>query len=83
MLFFSGSDYDLPPDDDDGTDGLQRRCWISSQSIDRFGSAEARQRGRHLALATVPMIGFVGAAVDYSRANSAKAAMQSAANSPR
>ena len=26
------------------------------------------------ALATVPIIGFVGAAVDYSRANSAKAA---------
>ena len=30
------------------------------------------------ALATVPIIGFVGAAVDYSRANSAKAAMQAA-----
>jgi Flp pilus assembly protein TadG len=33
------------------------------------------------ALATVPMIGFVGAAVDYSRANSAKAAMQAAVDS--
>lgn len=32
------------------------------------------------ALATIPMIGFVGAAVDYSRANSVKAAMQSAAD---
>ena len=30
------------------------------------------------ALATIPLIGFVGAAVDYSRANSAKAAMQAA-----
>ena len=30
------------------------------------------------ALATVPMIGFVGSAVDYSRGNSAKAALQSA-----
>ena len=30
------------------------------------------------ALAIVPIIGFVGAAVDYSRANSVKAAMQSA-----
>src|ERR1700730_18083952 len=30
------------------------------------------------ALATVPVIGFVGAAVDYSRANSDKAAMQAA-----
>lgn len=33
------------------------------------------------ALATVPMIGFVGAAVDYSRGNSAKAAMQAAVDS--
>ena len=30
------------------------------------------------ALAVVPVIGFVGAAVDYSRANSVKAGMQSA-----
>jgi len=30
------------------------------------------------ALATVPLLGFVGSAVDYSRANSAKAAMQMA-----
>ncbi len=28
------------------------------------------------ALATIPMVGFVGAAVDYSHANSVKAAMQ-------
>ena len=27
---------------------------------------------------TIPIIGFVGAAVDYSRANSAKASMQAA-----
>ena len=33
------------------------------------------------ALATVPVIGLVGAAVDYSRANSAKAAMQAAVDS--
>ena len=33
------------------------------------------------ALATIPMVGFVGAAVDYSHANSVKAAMQSAADS--
>ena len=30
------------------------------------------------ALATIPMVGMVGAAVDYSRGNSAKAAMQQA-----
>jgi len=33
------------------------------------------------ALATIPMVGFVGAAVDYSHANSLKAAMQAAADS--
>ena len=33
------------------------------------------------ALAVIPMVGFVGAAVDYSRANSVKAAMQAAADS--
>ena len=33
------------------------------------------------ALATIPMVGFVGTAVDYSRANSAKAAMQAAVDS--
>ncbi len=32
------------------------------------------------ALATIPMVGFVGAAVDYSRANSVKAAMQAASD---
>jgi Flp pilus assembly protein TadG len=32
------------------------------------------------ALATIPMVGFVGAAVDYSHANSIKAAMQAAAD---
>jgi Flp pilus assembly protein TadG len=32
------------------------------------------------ALATVPMVGFVGAAIDYSHANSIKAAMQAAAD---
>src|SRR5882757_10132872 len=29
-------------------------------------------------LATIPIMGFVGSAIDYSRANSAKSAMQSA-----
>lgn len=33
------------------------------------------------ALATIPMVGFVGAAIDYSHANSVKAAMQAAADS--
>src|SRR3954468_8669363 len=33
------------------------------------------------ALATIPMVGFVGAAVDYSHANSVKVAMQAAVDS--
>src|SRR5436309_8352133 len=33
------------------------------------------------ALATLPLVGFVGAAVDYSHANSVKAAMQAASDS--
>jgi Flp pilus assembly protein TadG len=33
------------------------------------------------ALATIPMVGFVGSAVDYSRANSIKVAMQAATDS--
>src|SRR3954471_12978998 len=33
------------------------------------------------ALSTIPMVGFVGAAVDYSHANSVKAAMQAGADS--
>src|SRR5262245_31345207 len=33
------------------------------------------------AIATIPLVGFVGAAMDYSRANSAKAAMQVALDS--
>ena len=32
------------------------------------------------ALVTIPMVGFVGAAVDYSRANSVKSAMQAASD---
>src|SRR3954464_14277187 len=33
------------------------------------------------ALATIPIVGFVGAAVDYSHANSVKTALQAAADS--
>ena len=41
----------------------------------RFGAAERGNVMITFALATIPMIGFVGAAVDYSRGNSVKAAM--------
>ena len=54
---------------------------LFSRSLRRFGAAERGNVMITFALATVPMIGFVGAAVDYSRANSAKAAMQAAVDS--
>ena len=41
---------------------------------------DRRQHRVAFALSIVPIIGFVGAAIDYSRANSVKAAMQSAAD---
>src|SRR4029077_17714940 len=47
----------------------------------RFEGSERGNVVMTFALATIPMIGFVGAAVDYSRANSAKAAMQAAVDS--
>ena len=46
-----------------------------------FQNCSRRQCRHHFALATLPIIGFVGAAVDYSRANSVKAAMQTALDS--
>jgi Flp pilus assembly protein TadG len=49
--------------------------------IDRLQALRAATEGQVVltfAIATVPIIGFVGAAVDYSRANSDKAAMQAA-----
>src|SRR5215510_5447560 len=47
-------------------------------SVRTFRHATAGNVILTFALATVPMVGLVGAAVDYSRGNSAKAAMQQA-----
>ncbi len=47
----------------------------------RFRTSERGNVLMTFALATIPLIAFVGAAVDYSRGNSAKAAMQSAIDS--
>lgn len=47
----------------------------------RFVAADRGNVMITFALATIPLIGFVGAAVDYSRANSTKAAMQAAVDS--
>ena len=46
--------------------------------LKRFAKCERGNVLMTFTLAIIPMIGFVGAAVDYSRANSAKAAMQAA-----
>ena len=50
----------------------------TSEAIQRFRDAERGNVLITFALTLVPIVGFVGAAVDYSRANSDKAAMQSA-----
>ncbi len=46
-----------------------------------FRNANAANVTITFALATVPMVGFVGAAVDYSNANAVKASMQAAVDS--
>jgi Flp pilus assembly protein TadG len=55
-------------------DGL--RSWLCD-----FRRANGANVTVTFALATVPMIGFVGASIDYSHANSVKAALQAAADS--
>src|SRR5687767_4941063 len=47
----------------------------------RFRSSERGNVLITFTLVMIPLIGFVGAAVDYSRANSAKVAMQAAVDS--
>ena len=47
-------------------------------NVRKFSAAQGGNITIMFALTTIPVIGFVGAAVDYSRANSAKAAMQAA-----
>ena len=54
------------------------RLW---QTLRDFHSARAGNVALTFALATIPIIGTVGAAVDYSHANSVKAAMQAALDS--
>jgi Flp pilus assembly protein TadG len=49
-----------------------------TQALQGFGGAQSGNVILTFALAIVPLLGFVGAAVDYSRANSDKAAMQAA-----
>src|SRR6516162_8283109 len=55
---------------------LDRLC----HALQKFRSAGSGNVIMTFSLAIVPIMAFVGAAVDYSRANSDKAAMQSAAD---
>src|SRR3954468_19650060 len=56
---------------------IDRLC----RTVRNFRAANGANVTVTFALATVPVAGFVGAAVDYSHANSVKAAMQAAADS--
>src|ERR1700709_1721748 len=47
----------------------------------RFVRADAGNIAVPFALALVPLLGFVGAAIDYTRANSARSSMQAALDS--
>ena len=47
----------------------------------RFIAGAQRQRRHHFRASLIPILGFAGAAVDYSRANSVKADMQAALDS--
>ncbi len=57
---------------------LFSRLW---NALRAFNSDKSGNVVITFALATIPIIGFTGAAVDYSRANSAKASMQAALDS--
>src|SRR5262245_22619298 len=61
-----------------GIASILRRVRASARNL---RSANCANVTVTFAFATVPIIGFVGAAVDYSHANSVKAAMQAAIDS--
>src|SRR3954467_15877702 len=56
---------------------IDRLC----RTVRNFRAANGANVTVTFALATVPLVGFVGAAVDYSHANSVKTALQAAADS--
>ncbi|MDB5631872.1 MAG: hypothetical protein JWR49_727 [Tardiphaga sp.] len=53
----------------------------AQKTLARFARAERGNIAATFAIVLVPLLGFVGAAVDYSRANSARSAMQGALDS--
>lgn len=56
------------------------KSWVANayRQIGRFGRSQRGNVAITFAFATLPLIGFVGAAVDYSRANTVKTSMQAA-----
>lgn len=55
------------------------QAWIKlCRSLAAFGVARAGNVAINFAIASIPLIGGIGAAVDYSRANSVKSALQTA-----
>src|SRR6185295_6953881 len=58
--------------------GLARLIEKLRRALPKFGRAEGGNVVVTFTLALVPIMGFVGAAIDYSHANSIKAAMQAA-----
>ncbi len=60
---------------------LQQLVAFGRDRLQELRSANGANVTVTFALATIPMIGFVGAAVDYSHANAVKSAMQMAADS--
>jgi len=60
---------------------LLAACQRTFQAVRAFGTARDGNVAIMFAMSLIPLVGLVGAAVDYSRANSAKVAMQSALDS--
>jgi Flp pilus assembly protein TadG len=59
----------------------QRSLAFVRKCLREFRASRRANVSITFALATIPMMGFVGAAVDYSQANSVRSAMQAAADS--
>ena len=63
------------------TSSLLAACRRTFQAFRAFTAARDGNVAIMFAMSLIPLVGLVGAAVDYSRANSAKVAMQAALDS--
>jgi Flp pilus assembly protein TadG len=89
-LFFAGQIYHLFSGDhrNDGRNPISVTAMLGSSIARHIGEAARRFVGTNqgnvaviFAIACVPLISFVGAAIDYSRANAARSSMQAALDS--